>query len=184
MCVATAALAAERYQAFSLVEDLEYGIALARSGVRVHYAAEAIVASEIASSSRAAASQRQRWEKGRASLARRLGFPLLREALDRRSALLLDAAVDLLVPPLSTLVLVLCAGFAVSLLVEAPVWPWLLGIFFVVAHVTRGWAASGLGMSGLRAIAWVPFYVLWKLFALSRTAPREWVRTAREAATQ
>jgi 1,2-diacylglycerol 3-beta-glucosyltransferase len=181
MCIATAALRAQPYEAFSLVEDLEYGIELARAGVRVQYAGEASVASEMVSSSRAAASQRRRWEQGRASLARKLIVPVLRDALARRSLLLFDAAADLLVPPLSSLVLVLLAGLVAALLASAPCWPWLTGIAFVAVYVVRGWSLSGLGASGLRAMAWAPFYVVWKLCTVSRAAPREWVRTAREA---
>jgi 1,2-diacylglycerol 3-beta-glucosyltransferase len=181
MCIAASALRAHPHQAFSLVEDLEYGIALARAGIRVEYAAEAVVASEIARSSRAAASQRRRWEHGRARLARQFAVPILREALVKRSLLLLDVAADLLVPPLASLVLVLCAGTVVSLLASTAAWPWLAGLVFVTVYVMRGWALSGLGSSGLRAAAWAPFYVVWKLRTKSRPAPREWVRTARAA---
>jgi 1,2-diacylglycerol 3-beta-glucosyltransferase len=182
MCVASCVLRAHPYQAFSLVEDLEYGIALSRAGVRVHYVAEAVVASEIATSSHGSASQRRRWEHGRARLARRLAIPLLREGLLRRSLLLLDVALDLLVPPLTSLVLLLCAGTVAALVAGATPWPWLLALAFVTTHVLRGWALSGLGASGLGAVAWAPFYVVWKLLTKSRPAPQEWVRTAREAA--
>ena len=181
MCIATAALLAHPYEAFSLVEDLEYGIELARAGVRVRYAAEAAVASEIVSSSGAAASQRRRWEQGRAGLARRLIVPVLRDALARRSLLLFDVAADLLVPPLSSLVLMLVAGLVAALLVSAPSWPWLAGLALVAVYLARGWSLSGLGASGLRALAWAPLYVVWKLCTVSRAAPREWIRTAREA---
>lgn len=181
MCIAASALRAHPYRAVSLVEDLEYGIALARGGIRVEYAAEAVVASEIATTSRGAASQRRRWEHGRARLARQLAVPLLREAFAKRSVILLALAADLLVPPLASLALVLCAGTAAALLASAAVWPWGAGIAFVGAYVGRGWASSGLGWSGLRAIACAPLYVAWKLRATSRPAPPEWVRTAREA---
>jgi hypothetical protein len=40
-CVTHKLLASVRYQAFSLAEDLEYGIALGLAGYRVHYAGEA-----------------------------------------------------------------------------------------------------------------------------------------------
>ena len=43
MCLATSTLRTHPYRAFSIVEDLEYGIALGRAGVRVQYAAEATV---------------------------------------------------------------------------------------------------------------------------------------------
>jgi cellulose synthase/poly-beta-1,6-N-acetylglucosamine synthase-like glycosyltransferase len=181
MCLPTAALRAHPYRAFSLVEDLEYGIQLARGGIRVHYAAEATVASDMVSSSQAAASQRQRWERGRSQLSRQMAVPVLREALARRSLLLLDTGIDLLVPPLSSLALVLSAGLVAAFLAGAPTWPWLTGIAFVAIYVVRGWVLADPGVAGLRAVAWAPFYVVWKLFTVSRPGPREWVRTAREA---
>ena len=181
MCISTAALRAHPHRAVSLVEDLEYGIALARGGVRVVYTADAVVASEIVSSSDAAASQRGRWERGRAHLRRQLTAALLREALAQRSLLLFDMGADLLVPPLSSLALALCAGMAAALLAHASLWPWAAGIACVAVYVTRGWTLSGLGIAGLRAIAWAPFYVVWKLCTASRPAPPEWIRTAREA---
>ena len=106
---------------------------------------------------------------------------MLRESLARRSLLLLDTGIDLLVPPLSSLALVSSAGLVAAFLADAPTWPWLSGIAFVAVYLVRGWVLADLGVGGLRAIAWAPFYVVWKLCAVSRPAPREWVRTAREA---
>lgn len=181
MCIATAALRAHPYGAFSLVEDLEYGVALGRAGVRVRYAAETAVASEMVSSAKAAGPQRRRWERGRAALARELALPLLREAIARRSLLLLDLAADLIMPPLSSLALAVCAGLAAALLLSASPWPWLASAACIAAYLLRGWVLSGLGRSGLRALAWGPCYVVWKLCAVRRAPPSTWVRTGREA---
>jgi 1,2-diacylglycerol 3-beta-glucosyltransferase len=193
MCLSTATLRAHPPQAFSVVEDLEYGIALGRAGIRVCYAFEAPVASAMVSSGNAAASQRQRWDLGRKQLSRKLATPLLLEAVQRRSALLYDLALDLLIPPLSTLALCIAAGVAVAALVSwqqgtaiTALWAWLASAAFVFAYVARGWALSGTGLRGLRAMSFAPFFVVWKLFVLARGggAPRaqEWVRTAREEA--
>ncbi|TMA18898.1 MAG: glycosyltransferase [Deltaproteobacteria bacterium] len=179
MCFSTALLRAHPPRAFSLVEDLEYGIALGRAGVRVEFAAEAFVASEMVA--KGSAAQRQRWEGGRARLARGLALPLLREALKSRSTLLLDLAIDLLVPPLSKLALCIAAGLLVSAAVSAPLWPWLLCAALLAIHVARGWQLSGVT---LRDLAYVPAYVLWKLFAVRRAAPSEWRRTERKAALE
>ena len=198
MCLSTTTLRAHPPQAFSVVEDIEYGIALGRAGVRVCYAFEAPVASAMVSSGMAASSQRRRWDLGRKQLARKLAMPLLLEAIERRSALLYDLGIDLLVPPLSMLALLIAAGCGAALLLSwlqgawlPALWVWLASATGVAVYVARGWALSGTGLRGLRAMAFAPFFVVWKLVVLSRGAGRsessgsastEWVRTAREEA--
>jgi hypothetical protein len=181
------------HQAHSVVEDLEYGILLGRAGYRVGYVHEASVRSAIPDTERVARSQRLRWEGGRGALARRLGLPLVKEGLRRRSPMLVDLGVDLLVPPLSTLVLLaaggaglafglawLHGGFALSTL------PWGLSVLALAGYVLRGWILSGLGLWGLRVLVTAaPTYVVWKVMLKlgARGAPREWVRTEREPGT-
>jgi cellulose synthase/poly-beta-1,6-N-acetylglucosamine synthase-like glycosyltransferase len=188
MCLSAAVLREHPHRAFSLVEDLEYGIALGRAGIRVRYAAEATVASAMVSSGAAAATQRRRWELGRARVARALAPSLLLEAIGKRSALLLDLAVDLLVPPLSFLALLIAFGAAAALALRsvaraaAPgAWLWFASAACVAAYVIRGWHLAGLGIRGARALLWAPFYVVWKTAVLARRSTTAWVRTAREA---
>jgi len=185
MCFASALLRAQPYRAFSAVEDLEFGVQLGRAGIRVRYAGEASVASAMVSSARAAGPQRRRWEAGRAALARELGWPLVREALRKRSLLLLDLAIDLLVPPLSTLALAVAAGCAASTLASAQfaLVLWLSSFACLAVYFVRGWQLSGIGLRGLGAMAFIPFYVLWKLSVVAfAQVPVRWERTAREGA--
>src|ERR1700678_2536054 len=93
-------LRAVPHDAFSIVEDVEYGIRIARQGHRVHYAGDARVFGEMASTSSASRSQRRRWEGGRGTLARRHAPALLAAGFARRDLVLIDLATDLLVPPL------------------------------------------------------------------------------------
>lgn len=182
MCLTTWLLRTHSHGACSLVEDLEYGIALGRAGIRVSYVPEASVRSQMASSGTAAASQRVRWERGRAELARRLRGPLLREAIFSRSALKLDLALDLFVPPLARLATWLFAGLCVSGLgalalgfrVAPAVWG-LCALCFVI-HLTRGLCLPGVRA---RALLAAPRYLLWKA-TLRRRKPDTWVRTMRE----
>lgn len=191
MCFTTSLLRAVPHDAFSIVEDLEYGITLGRAGHRVAYAADATVLSDMVTTAAASGSQRQRWEGGRARLARALGLPLLRQALAARSVLLLDLAIDLLVPPLATL-----AGIAVlgtALAAAAQVWLGQPGVVLalwsailggLVVYVGRGWVVSGTGWRGLVGMLRAPVYVGWKIaLALrSRRSTQEWIRTHREGA--
>lgn len=178
------------HEAFSIVEDLEYGIRLGYAGYRVHYAPEAHVYGEMVSSENASRSQRRRWEGGRLAIAKQHGGRLLAAGLAKRSGLLLDLAMDVLVPPLTFVVAATLVGSiaAVALGLAHPgarfaAIPWLVSLGFVIAYVLRGWMLSGVGARGLLDLLWAPIYMTWKIW-LALTSPRQrsdvWVRTTRE----
>ena len=176
-------------QAFSIVEDVEYGIQLGYAGVRVEYVPEAIVRGHMASTEPTARSQRRRWERGRQALVRQHLPGLLLQAWRRRDPRLLDLAIDLMVPPLGQLVTIIIIGLALSLLAmrfgaTIAVWPWSAAFFGILAHVFRAWVVSGTGRPGLLALLWSPAYIVWKLrlrFHDKGLTPDEWVRTTRGA---
>lgn len=190
MCFSHHLLRQVPHQAFSIVEDLEYGLRLGQAGYRVHYAPEAGVLGEMVSTERAARSQRRRWEGGRLAMMRQHGLPLLAEALRKRDKVLLDLAMDLLVPPLSYVGLaVMGLGLASALLswwqgaVALSTWAAAACALFLGAHVLRGWQLSGLGAGGLLDLLWAPVYVAWKVWLMLRRSEEregEWVRTTRE----
>lgn len=175
--------------AISLVEDLEYGIQLGLAGHRVQYVAEAAVLGEMAATESAARSQRRRWEVGRLQIARRHLLRLLWLAWSRRSLVLLDLALDLMVPPLSYLVLAAAVGLAASVggaalglrtFVAGVLWS--LSSLGLTAYVARGLRASGLGILGVGDLMFAPAFALWKVALWLRPDARwqgEWVRTAR-----
>jgi cellulose synthase/poly-beta-1,6-N-acetylglucosamine synthase-like glycosyltransferase len=187
-CVTHALLQKVPYEAFSLTEDIEYGIELGLAGCRVHYADEASVLGDMVSSAQIAQKQRRRWEDGRFSLLRWRALPLLSAALRRRSPVCFDLALDLLVLPLSYVVV----NVAILMLAAAlGAWwnPRLLGWFWVATaccgalflYVLRAWHLSGMGARGLLDLARAPAFLVWKLIVmLSRHESREWVRTDRE----
>jgi 1,2-diacylglycerol 3-beta-glucosyltransferase len=176
--------------AFSIVEDVEYGVKLAEAGYRVVYVPEAEVLGDMAPRGPAATTQRRRWEGGRAAIARARAPRLLREGLARRDAIRLDLAMDLLVPPLSSLALAIALGAAAALVFHVAIGasatvllPWLLSMVLLMAHVLRGLALSGKGLRGLATLLWAPVYVAWKIglrLGGSRRGGQEWIRTARD----
>lgn len=191
MCFSHSLIREVPHDAFSIVEDLEYGIRIGRAGHRVHYASEAEVLGDMVSSDEASVSQRRRWEGGRLAMARQHGLPLLRDALRKRSAMLLDLAMDVLIPPLSYLVLAASGlwflGLVLSLASGRPTVAFFEGsfaCFALAAYGIRGWKVSGVGLRGLADLAKVPGYIAWKIrVALKKDDPAkrgEWVRTSRE----
>jgi GT2 family glycosyltransferase len=189
MCISTALLREVPYGAFSVVEDLEYGIQLGLAGHRVWYAGEAGVASEMVASEAASRSQRRRWEGGRRRLRRDHGAGLLSTALRRHDPVLLDLAADVLVPPLSLVAIAAGTGLALtgasSVAAGRPLvalYAWGASCALVAGYVVRGWAVSGTGLQGLADLLYAPVFVAWKVaLALhDRLSPHAWVRTARE----
>jgi cellulose synthase/poly-beta-1,6-N-acetylglucosamine synthase-like glycosyltransferase len=187
-CVTHRLLEAVPYKAFSLTEDVEYGVDLGLAGARVAYAEEADCNGEMASGEQTARTQRQRWERGRFELLRTRTVPLLRAACAQRSALCLDLALDLMVLPiayvaLNIVVLMVVAGLASLWLGGLSVWLWLgtACALSLTGYVLRGWQLSGIGPAGLLDLARAPLFLLWKLRLLCGGAHSSgWVRTERE----
>jgi cellulose synthase/poly-beta-1,6-N-acetylglucosamine synthase-like glycosyltransferase len=187
-CVTHSLLQRIPYRAFSLTEDIEYGIDLGVQGYRVHYCDEAQVYGEMVSTAASAGSQRRRWEQGRFQLIRERTLPLLALAVSRPSRVCLDLAMDLLVLPLSYLGLNIGALAVVSAgagLIDADLYAGL-GVAAacaacLLAYFLRGWSVSGTGWSGLKTLLWVPAFMGWKVILMATGGrAREWRRTERE----
>lgn len=182
------------YPAFSVVEDVELALFLLRKGVGVRFVPGAQVFGQMTTSAQAASVQRARWEGGRWELIRRLSGPLLREGLRSRDAALLDAAMDLLVPPFTILAGISGLAAAAGLLLAA-----LRPAAFVVG-VASGLAAvlAAESLYVLTALALVrapariylrlvfaPLFVAWKIgvylrLAAGRGGAAVWTRTERQ----
>jgi hypothetical protein len=190
MVFTTSVLRRVPYTAFSAVEDLEYGLQLGLAGERVVFASDTYVRGDMPSAGAGVATQRVRWEAGRAETRRRYLRPLTRAALERRDPVLADLAADLVVPPLGTLL----SGLAVAAVASVPAGPATRRLGRTVAaaggvalgiHVGTGVLRSQSGLRALPAMAKVPFYAAWKIAvgimarARRTTTEVEWVRTIR-----
>jgi len=199
MAFTTALAAALPWPGGSLTEDLDYGLELARRfDLRVQYVPEARVAAQMPATAAQAASQRKRWEQGRWGLVRERALPLLAEGLRRRSLLLLDAAWDLLTPPLAELAALLLAfaalttlGTATHLLPHPAVWlgASAFGLMALAVYILGGLRVAGAGPDAYAALLRAPFYAVWKIALLVtgrkrfKNTPDEWVRTERHSLT-
>lgn len=185
-CVTHALLEEVPYSSFSLTEDIEFGIELGLAGHRVAYSDESYVNGEMAATEGAARSQRQRWEGGRLQLIRKKVPALLRAAVVRPSRVCLDLAFDLLLPPLSYVVLNVAGVLALSFVgpdsLRAAWLPiGLADLAALVIYVFRGWMLSGTGLAGMADLLRVPAFLVWKIvIILVQPKPRAWIRTQRE----
>ncbi len=173
------------WNAFGLTEDLELHLKLVERGIKVAFAPEAVVLAEMPTSLAQAKSQNVRWERGRLGLARAYGPRLLAAGLARRDRARLVAAIDVMVPPQSILVLLALAMLAASFALGSSVAVALAGAVLVgqVAYTVGGLARARVPLRRWSVLAWAPAYALWKawvyLRALSAGRALAWVRTAR-----
>jgi hypothetical protein len=123
---------------------------------------------------------------------RRYAPLLFKEALRRRSIGLLDAFVDVVMPPFMNMLIavaLIAALHAAALLAgvrEAGFYLWCWASLFVAGllHVAAGLAAVRADASLCKSLAYVPRYAAWKLslyaHLLTKGGPKDWIRTPRE----
>ena len=186
-CVTHALLNQVPYQAYSLTEDLEFGIDIGLAGFRVAYADEAHSNAEMVTDEKIAGTQRRRWESGRFQLIRSRTLPLLLAAIRRGDAVCFDLAIDLMVLPLSYVTLNVLLLLGASLVavywgLAHVVWVWiaLACAAGLLAYVLRGWQLSGIGARGVFDLARAPAFLIWKVILMLRPGTQGWVRTDRE----
>jgi cellulose synthase/poly-beta-1,6-N-acetylglucosamine synthase-like glycosyltransferase len=175
----------------NLVEDMVMGLDLARMGHAPLLCPEARVTSALPDRAQAAHSQRRRWEHGHLATLAEQGPRLLAASLRKLDVGLFALALDLMVPPLSLLVLGVGLAFASSALagwLGASLTPALLmasALAMVTSGVLVAWLAHGRDTLRARQLLSIPLYVLWKLplyFSfLTRGRHATWDRTERSA---
>jgi cellulose synthase/poly-beta-1,6-N-acetylglucosamine synthase-like glycosyltransferase len=188
MCFDASTLDRYGWTSVGLAEDVELHLELVRRGVRVDFAPEAVVRADMPLTLGETWSQNVRWEAGRLATVRRRALPLLYAGAIRRNAVLVDAAAEQLIPPLSVAV---SAGLLATLLAIAGGNPYVAGLALcgtggIALHIFVGLAAVRAPFAVYRALLVAPVYVGWKLmlYARAMTAPasHEWIRTTRPAA--
>ena len=188
MAFSSTLLAEVGWRSFSVAEDAEQHIRLIEEGVVVEFAPEAKVWADMPSSLAGARSQNLRWEEGRWKVARHSSLSLLWRGLRRRSLVMVDAAVEPLIPPLSVVAaLSVLAGLAglflgsTALLVAGG--GSLAGLG---AHVVGGLLLARAPLIVWRSLLVAPLYLIWKVAlyvqALLGVGGGKWVRTPRSPA--
>ena len=179
--IAGAILEAIPYDAFSVVEDLEYHLHLVMAGERVRYLEDARISADFPESRAGESVQRSRWEGGRLHTARIWAIPLIGKILCGRLRLL-EPLCDLTGLPMAygafVLLLALCLPLAWLR------WYAAFSLGIVLAHVlTAAWAGPEF-FKTLQLLVLAPVYIVRKLwmipgFLRGSSAKATWVRTER-----
>jgi cellulose synthase/poly-beta-1,6-N-acetylglucosamine synthase-like glycosyltransferase len=171
------------YDAFSIVEDLEYHLHLVMAGERVRYLDEAVISADFPESRAGEAVQRSRWEGGRLHTARIWALPLAGKII-RGNLRLLEPLFDLSGLPMAYGVFALLLAACIPLAWLR--WYAVISLAIVLAHVlSAAWAGPDF-LKTLRLLALTPIYILRKLWMIpgvvrGSSAKAAWVRTERDS---
>lgn len=194
MCFSREVLERVPWSGESITEDIEYTLRLVQEGIRIEFATEAVVWAQMPTSGKQAATQRQRWEGGRYALFRR-ALGLLAQGVCRRRLMLVDRAVELLVPPFVELftlsiAFVAAAGAWLWLAPESVaarwlLWGWVGALALQMLYLALGMMVARVPLSVASALLFAPCYIVWKFCVygamLMRRGAGGWVRTERQA---
>ena len=193
MCFSASVLQEVPWEAYSLNEDVEYGLHLLIRGIPVQFAPEAFVFAVMPQIVAHAESQRARWEKGRFPLIRKFAMPLIFESFRKRSYVYFDAFIELMTPALVNILMLVGILFFVTaalaamglerMVLYAAIWLTLLAGGFV--HLLVGLYVAKASRATYLALLNLPRYVLWKVALYVRMLfagkQQEWIRTTRES---
>jgi cellulose synthase/poly-beta-1,6-N-acetylglucosamine synthase-like glycosyltransferase len=170
------------YNAHSIVEDMEFHLALVEHGYKVKFVTEACVLGDMPVSAETSASQHSRWQGGRIRLLSDWGPRLLRRIVQGRLALA-EPLIDLLGLPLAFEI------FALAILLLFPSMHLYVFAAFcvIVVHVGVAVLASPSPKHSLGALLRAPIYLVTRLGKLTSTIRASdkgtaWVRTTRDKA--
>jgi cellulose synthase/poly-beta-1,6-N-acetylglucosamine synthase-like glycosyltransferase len=170
---------------FTLAEDVELHLALVEAGYRVDFVPEATVLADMPVTFAQAASQNERWERGRLEMLRQRGLGLLLDGVLRRDRIRVDAAVEQLIPPLSVPVVLAGALLGAGLVLRSRPALLLAGFSLLgqIGYVLAGLALARAPWRVYRALTYAPAYIGWKAWlygqAMVTRGTGRWVRTAR-----
>jgi cellulose synthase/poly-beta-1,6-N-acetylglucosamine synthase-like glycosyltransferase len=189
MCFSASVIKKYPHKVYSLVEDVEYGIHLGLSGIRVAFAHDAYVLGEMVSSARDSVSQRQRWEGGRVLLIKQYLSVLIKSAFKQKSLLLWDLAMDIIVPPVSYIAILSSVGIVLEVIllyvfndINMSLYLWSFALLSFLLYILSGVQHSGLGPYGIIVLLYAPVYIVWKVLIVKPFGTKgngQWIRTRR-----
>lgn len=172
-----------------LVEDMVMGLQLAMLGHPPQLCPDVCVTSALPERAEAASAQRKRWEHGHLAVLFEHAPRLVARGLASARIDLIALALDLLVPPLSLLVVLLLGGTiacGVAWLLGASPAPFMLFLANLSAiglGVVLGWYVYGRPLVRAKDLLAIPLYILWKIplyFAFfAKGKQKAWERTER-----
>ncbi|MCC5908236.1 MAG: glycosyltransferase family 2 protein [Balneolaceae bacterium] len=192
MCFRTDVLTEVPWKAWSLTEDLEYGLILLLNGIKIDFAPEATVYAQMPVEAKNAETQRSRWELGRLQIIRMYTSKFLKEAYKKRSAAFFDVFIDLITPPfVNMMLLVMISLFSVfglwlfGVVATYHLYMWLMLALIGIVYFFTGMYVAGADRNLYKSLLHLPVYVVWKIKvyvnAYRKGKEVDWIRTERDS---
>ena len=192
MCFSADVLREVPWKAWSLIEDVEYGLILLLNGVKIEFAPEATVLAQMPVEAKNAESQRSRWEIGRFEIVKTYSTKFLTNSFKKRSASYFDVFLDLITPPFVNIMLITTAILSLTILLwflnvlpALHILLWGLLLLIGVAYFFVGLYVSGADKNLYKSLMGIPYYIFWKmklyLNVFKKGKTKEWVRTERDS---
>ena len=173
------------WQAFSLAEDLEFGLMLRRAGYKIEFFGESVVTGLPGEGDAASSNQRARWESGRLALVIAELPKTFTAWINRPSWSEFDLMMELATPPLTFYVMTIAAAAVLSLLFGLPLWLPMTALLCLTCHLVAAIPLGGHPWSAVWDLAGIPLFFLWKILLLPRIwrdrASKVWIRTDRDS---
>lgn len=182
------ALANAQLATGDIVEDMRLGVELAEHGMGAGYCDYALVYSYFPTSEEAEKTQRERWEHGHLSTLKQFAPRLLKRAVTAPSLEALGMMLDLIIPPLSLLVMIIGATWVTMVFWGLLFGEWqfagqafdyllILGISIVLT-----WWRYGRDILSTKQMLHIPVYIISKIAIYVGYIVRKqtkWIRTDR-----
>jgi cellulose synthase/poly-beta-1,6-N-acetylglucosamine synthase-like glycosyltransferase len=173
------------WQAFSLAEDLEFGLMLRRAGYKIEFFGESVVTGLPGEGDAASSNQRARWESGRLALVIAELPKTFKAWLKRPTWSEFDLMMELATPPLTFYVMTIAISALTSLVIGLPVWITVTALICLSLHLLAAIPLGGHPWSAVWDLAGIPLFFAWKILLLPRIwrdrASKVWIRTDRDS---
>lgn len=192
MCFSSEVLKEVPWKAWSLIEDVEYGLILQLNGEKIDFAPEATVLAQMPIEAKNAESQRSRWEIGRYEIIKNYTTKFLTKSIKKRSATYFDVFLDLITPPFVNMMLLVMAILSIAVLLWffgllslVSVLLWGLLLIIGITYFLVGLYVSDADKNMYKSLLRVPHFILWKvklyLSVFRKGSTKVWVRTKRDS---
>jgi cellulose synthase/poly-beta-1,6-N-acetylglucosamine synthase-like glycosyltransferase len=187
MCLSRSLLMRHPWQAFTVTEDYEYYLTLVEHGERVRYVPEALVRSAMPITFIQMRRQDVRWESSESNPTTWwTALKLVRAGLRLHDFAPIEAAVELVTPPLSFLV----GWCLLTLIASLLLWSMpalMLGLLLIgglACYISTAFYLVHPPLTVYRALLYAPGFMIWKLWVSlvlrrNKKLAREWFRTGR-----
>lgn len=185
MCFTREILEKYPWNAFSIVEDTEYGLTLTNNNVRIHFAPDIGVYACQPETLQQAFAQRVRWASGNSTLTKGRAIKLIASGVARRNIAMIDLGISLIAGSRPLLLVASIALLVLSYVFSSQTMVYWAGLVLLaqLLYIGLGIALNGISRQKMMRLFLSPFYLAWlcmvSLLGVAGFRKNQWIRTTR-----